>query len=116
MTNKATPPIASLASKGLPPELLVVLNQLYIRTGGPNDTISDIEVTQIAEDGGNRSYRRHRDEIQSLNGDIAQLKRLNRTLEQIVYELVDMCNQTKRQNKLTEQKLTELIERYDSGA
>lgn len=115
MTNKANPPIASLSGLNLPPALLQFLNQLWIRTGGSVDLISDIEASQTGEDGGNRTYRRFRDEIDDLQGMIAEQKRYSRSLEQQVLDLIDVVHQAKTRNRTLEQQLNEIIERVDAG-
>lgn len=114
--SKTSPPIASLSGLGLPQPLLIFLNQLWIRSGGNVDLIAEVEATQVAEDGGNRTHRCYRDEIDALEGELAQLKRQNRNLENMVLELTDCISQSKNTNRLIEQKLNELTERYDSGA
>lgn len=116
MTNKANPPIAALSGLGLPVPLLTFLNQLWVRTGGNIDLISDIEVSQTLEDGGNRTYRRYRDEIDDLQGQLAEQKRHSRNLEQQIYMLIEMVDQAKTRNRKLEQNLNEIIERVDSGA
>lgn len=115
MTNKANPPIAALSGLNLPQPLLTFLNQLWLRTGGNVDVISDIEVQQTAEDGGNRTYRRYRDEIDELTGLIAEQKRYSRSLEQQVLDLIDVVHQAKTRNRLLEQQINEIIERIDIG-
>lgn len=116
MTNKANPPIAALSNLGLPQPLLTFLNQLWVRTGGGRDAISDIEVTQISEYTGNRSPRRFQDEIADLEGRLVAYKRENSAIRQQLSELEEQVNQGKKRNRLLEQKINELIERYDSGA
>ena len=116
MTNKANPPIASLSGLGLPPPLLTFLNQLWVRTGGNVDIISDIEVSQTTEDGGNRTYRKNQDELADLESRLVQVRKQNKLLEQMVYELMNTVGNSKNKNRQLEQKLNEIIERFDSGA
>jgi len=88
------------------------LHDLWVRTGGGVDLVEDVEVSQIARKGDNRVFK---DDIAVLNGDIAQLKRHNRTLEHTVSEVVELVAQTNRRSSSLDQKINELIERYDSG-
>ena len=120
MTNKVNPPIAALSTADFStPQgkraLIDVINQVYQRIGGPVDVIADIEVQQTGEDGGNRTYRRFRDEIDDLHGQIAEQKRHARNLEQQIFMLVEMVDQAKTRNRTLEQELNEIIERVDSG-
>ena len=106
---------ADLTSREGKKQLADLVNQLYVRTGGSTDLIQDLEVSQTGEDGGNRTYRRFRDEIDDLYSHIVQLKKQNRALEQALFEVCDRLDQTKRINRSTEQKVNEIIERVDSG-
>lgn len=111
-------------------------NDIWLRTGGGVDKIEDIEVTQVGEDGGNRTQRRVRDELDEMRDNLAQVKRQNRVLEQSLHDAIDSIekvsrrsrlaeqllndaletiSQIKRNSRLTEQKIIELTERHDNG-
>lgn len=47
---KVNPPIAALSKLGLPKQLLDLLNQLWLRTGGGDDVIAYTELVATAED------------------------------------------------------------------
>ena len=115
MVNKVNPPTAVLGRLGLPRELLTVLDQMWIKMGAGVDIISDMEVTQVTEDGGNRAYRQYRDDIYELETRLADLKRNQRKLEQVVFSLQELLERSKATNRLSEQKINELTERLDSG-
>lgn len=124
MTTEVNPPLGALSQARLNTiqdqqnflrDLLIFLNQLWTRTGGSSDLIADLEVTQVAEDGGNRSTRHLKDDIYEVETRLADLKRSHRCLEQAIYELQGIIGQTKSQNRTTEQKVNELEERLDSG-
>lgn len=112
------------------------LHDVWARTGGGIDVIADIEVQQVGEDGGNRTQRRVRDELDEIRDNLAQVKRQNRVLEQALNSAIDSIekvsrrsrlseqllndalekiSQTKRNSRLTEQKIVELTERHDNG-
>lgn len=103
------------------PQISPVINYLdrYLHALGVvldnGNAIDNLEVTQTTEDGGNRTYRRFRDEIDNLEGEIAHIKRQNKALEQQVYELKYLVSQTKSISRLAEQNIIELTERFDSG-
>lgn len=111
------------------------LTDLFVVLDGGN-AIENIEVQQVAEDGGNRTQRRVRDEIDEISNNLAQVKRQNRVLEQSLHgaiesiekvsrrsrqaeqslnDALETISQTKRSSRLTEQKITELTERHDDG-
>jgi hypothetical protein len=103
--------------------LRTVLERLYglrERTGGDDDVIQNIEITQVTQDGGNRTYRRYRDELDELQSQIVELKKTNRYRDDIDYLqsqiseikkgyrfdesmqcLSDQIAESKRQNKLS---------------
>lgn len=95
--------------------LIDVLDQLWTRTGGSTDLIEDLGVSQTTEDGGNRTYRRYEDDIHEIYGQLTEIKRQNRHLEQMVFELSEIIGQLHRQNRRLEQELNEIIQRVDNG-
>lgn len=124
--------------------LNMFLHDLWTRTGGPVNVVENIEVTQVTEDGGNRTSRFLIDDIQRLEDRINELRRRDNTQE-IDYikeqlelirmprhresdpepvrrvpkkdqsELYELIAQLKRQNRTLENKVNELEERLDSG-
>lgn len=54
-----------------------VLRQSRTRTGGDEDLVADIEVAAVSEDGGNRSNRFIRDEVDNLHSLVVEKKRVD---------------------------------------
>ena len=80
------------------------------------NAIDDLQVQQTAEDGGNRTNRFLRDEIDELKSHVVQVKKQNRLLEQELYELKYLVSQTKHLSRQAEQNINDLTERFDSGS
>jgi uncharacterized coiled-coil DUF342 family protein len=58
-------------------DLLTLIDQTRERTGGDTDEVSNIEVSIVAQDGGNRSMtRRYNDDIERLDSHVTTAKRL----------------------------------------
>lgn len=124
--------------------LNIFLHDLWTRTGGPVNVVENIEVTQVTEDGGNRTNRFLIDDIQRLEDRINEIKRRDNAQEidcikeqlelirmprhresdpeperrapkQDHSELYELIAQLKRQNRTLENKVNELEERLDSG-
>lgn len=143
MTTDVNPPIGALSDLKIDlnsqqgrKQLLIFLNQLWLRTGGGTDLIADIGGAQTTQDGGNRSLiRRYRDQIDEIAGlhqesrrpkryeddiavlgdQIAQLKRQKTGFENLVNDLSGVIATLKKQNRTLENKLNELETRIDSG-
>jgi len=80
------------------------------------EAIENVVAQQTAEDGGNRTHRYLRDDMDEVNSHIVQLKRQNRALEQEIYELKYLVSQTKHLSRQAEQNINDLTERLDSGS
>lgn len=107
-------------------------HQIWLRTGGSEDFVADTEATVVSNDGGNRTNRFLRDEIDNLwshilenkkkdyKSDIDELRDMFYDLKRSVRPvdtsfLENQIADLKRQNSFLRQLVYEIIERYDSG-
>lgn len=108
--------------------LLRFLHDIWLRTGGGVDLVEDLEASQTTENGGNRSTRFQRDEIdklwahitelkkpvdlrpeiQALSDQLSQLKRSISTVEQEIYTLKEDISKTTRSTRHYGQTVIEL--------
>ena len=91
------------------------LDQQRDRSGGDVDLIADTEGAVVSHDGGNRTYRVFRDDIDALQGALIEAQKKSRQLEQRVFELSEVISKHSNQARRNEQLIAELTERLDSG-
>lgn len=91
-------------------------HDIWLRTGGGVDVVEDTEVSLTTQDGGNRTNRYLRDEIDDLKGRIEEIRKPR----DYTQEILDIINSQKRQTRQeVEQeptiiKNTYLTEKYES--
>ena len=95
--------------------IALIIDQTRTRTGGDTDLIADTESSVTSQDGGNRSYRVFRDEIDELHGALVEAQKKSRRLESRVFELSEVILNHNSHSRRNEQLIAELTERLDSG-
>ncbi len=111
MSNRVNPPIAALASLNLPRPLLDVLNQLWLRSGGGEDTVSvtDSNSTTIASRL-TAQINNTLDEVDSLRAELNVVRSL---LRQSVSENENTINELESRTKRLTAALNAAQDRID---
>ena len=72
--SKVNPPIATLAPLNLPKQLIDVLNQMWLRTGGFEDFIETLDYSATAED--SRKFTQLRQLTKTVNQQALEVEEL----------------------------------------